>query len=267
MGSAGQWRTARPARYLLSTRRSLQVQSVLVANRFIADCSLTRWARSLAAELRPWLSVKTRSRILPALVLITTAGTACSGAAPPPAADTTHPESVAVSPPFRREHSAIARTPPPPPAGEPSRVGKFRDFLLRGSTRVLEGAPDTLRLEVVVTNTGSVPREFHWGTCSPVWAYRAGDVLDQPAWYSPRRRSWPHGVPTVCGGSIMFLGLNPGASTLPGRISWGYPVIEILGDSLPAGRYRFVTELQVGETGWDPLTSVTLDLGEVYLSR
>jgi hypothetical protein len=64
----------------------------------------------------------------------------------------------------------------------------------------------------------------------------------------------------------MFLELAPGRSTPPGRLAWRYPVTEILGDSLPAGRYRFVAQLEVGES-FMPLTPVSLDLGEVYLSR
>ncbi len=64
----------------------------------------------------------------------------------------------------------------------------------------------------------------------------------------------------------MFLGLAPGRSTPPGHFTWGYTVTEILGDSLPAGRYRFVAQFDVGE-GFIPLTPVTLDLGEAHLSR
>lgn len=158
--------------------------------------------------------------------------------------------------------------PPPMPAGEPVRVGRFGDFVLRGSTRVVEGSPDTLVLEVVVTNTGSRPREYSSVNCSPVWAYRAGDPLDRPAWYSPRRRSWPDGLPVVCGGQTLLLELAPGASTPRGR-GLEYPVPEILGDSLPAGQYRLVMKMEVGENAasGEPLTPMFLDLGEVYLKR
>ena len=159
--------------------------------------------------------------------------------------------------------------PPPTPSGKPVRTGRFRDILLRGSTHVVEGSPDTLRVEIEARNTGSAPSEFRWGTCSRVWAYRAGDPLDGPAWYSPRRRSWPGAVPTVCGGQIMFLEIAPGRSMPPGRLTSKYPVMEILGDSLPDGRYRFVKEMEVGENAasGEPLTPVLLDLGEVYLAR
>lgn len=180
-----------------------------------------------------------------ALFLVLVAG--CSNGEPPcPASQA--PQSVATD---------------TPAVSFPPRERVFGEFLLRGNVRVVEGDPDTLRVVLTATNTADETRKFTFATCSQVYAYRADSSPTQPAWNSARRRSWPEGAPIVCGTQVMFYFLAPGK---PFPIGPDYSVPQILGDSLPPGRYHFVQEIML--YGPDPGSRgqpVRLGLGAVHL--
>lgn len=158
--------------------------------------------------------------------------------------------------------AACSRGADPGPAGDPAPVHPNADTLgplaLRASTRVLDGEPDSLHVSVTVTNLDSVPREFETGGCGPVLGYAAADPSRRPVWSSARRRSWPGGGPYACGLGVLLVQLAPGESRQVGPV---YPVPEVLGDSLPAGRYRFVAQV------WLDGRTTLLDAGVASLGR
>jgi hypothetical protein len=130
--------------------------------------------------------------------------------------------------------------------------------VLRAATRVQDGEPDSLHVSVTVTNLDPVPREMETGGCGPVLGYPAADPSGRPVWSSARRRSWPGGGPYACGLGILVVQLAPGESRQIGPV---YPVPEVLGDSLPAGRYRFVARV------WLDGRTTLLDGGAARLDR
>jgi hypothetical protein len=158
---------------------------------------------------------------------------ACRGGAPRPAQS----DASRAEPP---EASPDASLPRPSAAAA-------QGLRLQGETRVTDAMPDTLRVAILVLNDGSAAREFRYESCSRVRAYRADEGTGRPVWDSTRRRAWPHGAPIVCGGQVLHGYVEPGGSTGPDRIVRRFPVPEILGDSLPAGRYRFVVEFVLND--------------------
>jgi hypothetical protein len=135
-----------------------------------------------------------------------------------------------------------------PTSSDPAAAATSGDVTFSADTRVLESFPVQLRTSVVATNRGGSPvqltfpdgcvvllRAFHEGGTTPVWDQRDG---------------------TVCTMSLVEATLEPGASkTWEARTD----AREILGRSLPDGRYRLEAYLRP-RSGTIVLAAGTVDL-------
>lgn len=156
----------------------------------------------------------------------------------------------------------LARMPPPPGSPERKRLVNwiFEPAQVAFTLRISLG-PEPGRLRVGTTlmnlgaplNSGGPPRrEFRWGRCDFVlWAYRNADLKDKPAWDSRKQG--------VCADVAIMPELLPGDS-VPGRhLDWDGHVLDILGDSLPEGRYHLQAQIALDDdTLWLPAGSIDL---------
>lgn len=140
-------------------------------------------------------------------------------------------------------------------------------YRYRAGAAVVGPERDTLRVAVVVVNESNQQRELPFSHCPPYAnAVKARVVAGGRNWNSEVYEERQHGVfrdstgkpiPEFCGGSLIVMTFPPGGSyTSVLKV----PLREILGDSLPSGRYR-VTARLVGSGG----DGRKLDAGEVVL--
>ena len=98
-----------------------------------------------------------------------------------------------------------------------------------------------LNVSAKVTNTNAAPVRLEYGACAvTLLAYRSADRAGKPAWNSDLRR--PYGDPDARYGCPQYLAvgvLDPGATQSPRELNPSFPVLEMLGDSLPNARYYF----------------------------
>lgn len=123
----------------------------------------------------------------------------------------------------------------------------------RAETAVLESFPVQLRPAVTIRNDGDAERtvRFPDGCIALLRVYRDASRTGNPAWDQAR---------TVgCFQAVQEFTVAPGDSTIIGRGTIG--AAEILGDSLPAGRYYFTVVLR---PDWQTLE---LDAGEADLAK
>ncbi len=95
--------------------------------------------------------------------------------------------------------------------------------------RILESFPVQLHTTVTLTNTSDAPRTVELPGGCPVLlrAYRTADRTGEPAWDQERD--------IVCTQQLLIVTLAPGESReVEGRAT----AVDILGDSLPNGRYH-----------------------------
>lgn len=115
-------------------------------------------------------------------------------------------------------------------------------------TRVEETAPRELVTRVAVTNTGPRRVEVQFGACSlNLRAYRHPARTGRPAFRSERRappfergQGFGYACPLYLAGTV----IAPGDTITPREFTLRIPFPEILGDSLPDGRYYFTAELE-----------------------
>jgi hypothetical protein len=114
----------------------------------------------------------------------------------------------------------------------------------RGETRLEGTAPTRLLTEVTVTNTGRQRVRIEYGACS-IWlrAYRTADRSGPPAWDQIRHPRI--GAHRPCAMYLAVRELGRGESFSPNEFRTAIPVPEILGDSLPAGRYHLVARVHL----------------------
>jgi hypothetical protein len=138
---------------------------------------------------------------------------------------------------------------PPLRQGTPRTEGDLR---YSATTLVMESFPVQLATTVTVANIGSRPAALEFSDGCPVLlrAYRAPDRTAPPAWDQERE--------TFCTLAIQQVTITPGESR---EFTVRTDARQILGDSLPNGRYLLTAVLR--KTGW-PLE---LDAGEVELAR
>jgi hypothetical protein len=134
------------------------------------------------------------------------------------------------------------------------------DYRAESGTR--GAARDTLAARMTLTNRGALPAYLEFGACAlRLLAWRTADRSGPPAWDSDRRQPW---AGTYGWGCPMYLATRtvaPGADFSPGEFSLAVPLIEMLGDSLPDGRYWFSGQVRVN---WAP--SPTVDAGALDLA-
>jgi hypothetical protein len=129
------------------------------------------------------------------------------------------------------------------PAGELDLSNGLEGFAYRASTRLVG---TTLHTTTSITNTTSRPVYLEYGDCAlSVRAYRTPDRTGEPAWRSEFRASWAGGSQYVCLSYGATATVAPGATFQPREFQLTVPLIEILGDSLPDGRYYFSASLRL----------------------
>jgi hypothetical protein len=125
-------------------------------------------------------------------------------------------------------------------------------FRFRVGSAVVGPAVDTLRVAVVVVNESRDQRELVIPTCPPVLnQVQATVTANGRKWNSESydKRQWSsfvdsagNQIPHACVASLLVMTFPPGAShTYVLKV----PVREVLGDSLPAGRYTVKARLSI----------------------
>jgi hypothetical protein len=129
------------------------------------------------------------------------------------------------------------------PAGEVTLSHPSDGLAFRGSTALVGTG---LRATGAVTNTTTRPVQIEFGACALVLrAYRGVDRAARPVWDSRRRAPWAGSYGYGCPAYLATRTLAPGQTILPDEFAGRFPLIEILGDSLPDGRYYFSASLQI----------------------
>lgn len=123
---------------------------------------------------------------------------------------------------------------------------------------VVKGDPAELRTTVTVTNVGDRVVRLEYG-CGAVrlLAFRSADRSGRPAWDSYKR----FGDDFVCPAYLAFHLLESGESFVAPEFRYVVPVGEVLGDSLPEGRYFFRVDFRVN------FRTTQLPAGEAVLER
>ncbi len=135
---------------------------------------------------------------------------------------------------FQRSAGAIEL-----PAGDASLDFGVEGLSYHAETQLTDTAPRQLRTEVTVTNTSNRRVRIEYGHCAlSIRAYRTPERSGKPAW-DERRLGRP--CPLYLAGNT----LRPGESISPSQFRSSIPVPEILGDSLPEGRYYFSANLEL----------------------
>ncbi len=140
-------------------------------------------------------------------------------------------------------------------------------FRYRAGSAVVGSALDTLRVAVVVVNESRQPRLIFMSSfCAPfnrvgVTVRADGRKWDSDVWQPPlpqpaSRDAFGNPILKACSASA--LGLAPGAST---TFVLAVAVREVLGDSLPNGRYRVTARVHINAQ-----LVRGLELGDVELS-
>lgn len=143
------------------------------------------------------------------------------------------------------------------------RTGGFR---YRAGSAVVGAELDTLRVAVVAVNDSRQQRAIVVSSpCAPFNRVAASvrasaREWDSEIWHPPKQPP-DHdssGIPIFNGCSLMVLWISPGASK---TFVLAVPVVEVLGDSLPRGRYRITARVRVNGQ-----LVRGLDAGDVELS-
>jgi hypothetical protein len=119
---------------------------------------------------------------------------------------------------------------------------------------------DSLVAHANAVNAGSEPVALRYGDCALLLrAWRSPDPRGEPAWRSERRGPFRTGLRDVCGSLTRYDTLAPGDS-LPRPLGLRVPLLDVLGDSLPDGRYWFtgVLQLNAGDSPPFPAGDVVL---------
>lgn len=126
------------------------------------------------------------------------------------------------------------------------------DLQYVAETAIMESFPVQLATSVTVANVGSRPAALEFPDGCPVLirAYRTPDRTGTPAWDQAHE--------TFCTMAIQHFTINPGESR---KFTARTDARQILGDSLPNGRYFLTAMLR--KTGW----TLELPAGEVELAR
>lgn len=145
------------------------------------------------------------------------------------------------------------------PGGKAAGVGAMRQSVTL-SLAVSEGRP-AIAARGRVTNAGTQPLHLEYGACSlQLLAYRSPDRSGAPAWNSDQRKAWPGGASYGCALYLAMRDLSPGATMEPPEFVLSVPLVEVLGDSLPDGRYYFAAQLRMNLNVATLLDAGTADL-------
>lgn len=144
------------------------------------------------------------------------------------------------------------------PGGKAATAGAMRQAVTL-SLATSNGLP-ALVARARITNMGAQPIRLEFGACSlQLLAYRTADRSGSPAWNSDQRRS-AAGSPYACPMYLAMRDLAPGASIEPGELALTAPLVEVLGDSLPDGRYYFAAQIRTNLSVATPIDAGAADL-------
>lgn len=195
------------------------------------------------------------------LVLLLLLGSGCSGQPKP------EPEEPAQ---VQAPRQALG---PPVPVHTLPIADTEEDLSIRTDVQLL--GPDTVtrvRAFTTIHNTSDQWLRLQWGTgnCSfRLQAYRRAEPVGRPVWDSwlwrlqrnrPLQSNSPYSI--GCEDVLAQRPLAPGDSLRPEDFQWEGTVSDILGDSLPSGRYHFRAVLL--ELNWD---TVSVRAGTLQLGR
>lgn len=157
---------------------------------------------------------------------------------------------------------------PLPPRAEAAVPATAADLAFRAEVRAGEGVAAPLRPVFVIRNRGARRVELQWENCTAgLQAYRGEARAGRPAW---DQRRWgaadPRtGGPRACDFTAPVLEIAPGDSVRTTPFQVVPTAAEVLGDSLPPGRWHFAATLRFGTgPGRD---SARVDAGSLVLSR
>jgi hypothetical protein len=123
------------------------------------------------------------------------------------------------------------------------------DSHLTASAQSTVIAHDTVRYlttSASVTNRGVLPVHLEYGACTVrVLAYRDESRSGAPIWNSDYREPYHSSVKYGCTLQLILQDLQPAQS-----LDFGFssPLIELVGDSLPNGRYYLSADLRIANT-------------------
>jgi hypothetical protein len=146
------------------------------------------------------------------------------------------------------------------PAGPVDLVSPIAGLVFDATMSVSDGQ---LHVHATMTNSNLAPVRLEFGACIvELLAYRTSDRSGKPVWNSSYRR--PYGLPDAIYGCplVLYMGvIKPGEMLSPSALNPQFPVMEMLGDSLPNARYYF--RANVGMNG----RVTTVDAGDATVTR
>jgi len=120
-----------------------------------------------------------------------------------------------------------------------------------------------LATSVTLTNNGALPAHLEYGACAVrVLAFRDEARTGNPVWNSDYRKPYHASFGYGCILVLYVRDLQPSKSADFGFVS---PLIELVGDSLPNGRYYLAADLLV--TAHPPFTRIPAGSVDVDLSH
>jgi hypothetical protein len=104
----------------------------------------------------------------------------------------------------------------------------------------------SLWVDAALTNATADSLRLEYGACAlGVRGYRTAERTAPPAWDARLRAPYEGGYGYMCQGYAVFATLRPGQTLRARELSGRYSVAELLGDSLPDGRYHLTVSLDV----------------------
>jgi hypothetical protein len=128
------------------------------------------------------------------------------------------------------------------PAGPVDVVSPNSGLVLTASTAVTGPNADTLTARLTITNTNTESVRIEYGACSMrLLAYRSPARQGTAVWNSGAR----FGGRIACPAYLAVGVVRPGETASPKEFNAAYTVREVLGDSLPSGRYYFSAHVRL----------------------
>jgi hypothetical protein len=141
------------------------------------------------------------------------------------------------------------------------------DLVASAATTVVgQDTSQSLQTTATLTNTGALPAYIEYGACATrVVAYSTPDRSGPPKWDSNLRRPWHGTYGQGCPSYLVATTIQPGAVLAAREFSFNAPLIEMLADSLPDGRYYFSAD--IGFSNRPPMRGIPAGSLDLVLPR